>query len=329
MSTQTTRQVRFVKRPDGPVGADSFEIIDAPVPHPGPGQVVIRNRYLSLDPYMRNALNHQENLGKPVEGRVIGQVAASRHPMVREGDWVYAMGRWEQMSLVDGAAVRPVNINMAPAPAYLSVLGFTGLTAWSGLKHYAALQKGETLFVSAASGAVGSVAGQIGKIRGLRVAGCAGSDDKVAWLTGELGFDAAFNHRTERDLVAAVARACPDGVDVDYENVGGDVFDAVFRNMRFGGRIVVCGAISQYEREPRPCVPNIADFINKRLNMRGFSVRDHADEIHAYIDEASGWLREGRLKYRETIVEGIDSVPDAFSRLFRGENFGKLIIDVS
>jgi NADPH-dependent curcumin reductase CurA len=329
MSFHTAKQVSFIQRPEGPVSAASFEIIDAPVPQPGPGQVVVRNRYLSLDPYMRNALNHSENLGRPIEGRVIGQIMASRHPDFREGDWVYAMGRWEQVSLVDGAAARQVNINIAPAQAYLSVLGFTGLTAWSGLKHYAALRPGETLFVSAASGAVGSMAGQIGKIRGLRVAGCAGTDDKVAWLTDELGFDAAFNHRTAPDLVDAVGRACPEGIDIDYENVGGAVFDAVFRNMRHGGRIVVCGAISQYEREPAPCVPNIADFINKRLNMRGFSVRDHAGEIHEYIEEAAGWLRDGNLRYQETIVAGIENAPAAFAKLFSGENFGKLIIDVA
>jgi NADPH-dependent curcumin reductase CurA len=328
MSSPEARQIRFIKRPEGPVGADSFEIITAPVPEPATGQVVIRNRYLSLDPYMRSALNHAESLGRPIEGRVIGQIAASRRPDFREGDWVFAMGRWEEVSLVDGAAARHVNINVAPAPAYLSVLGFTGLTAWSGLKHYGPIRPGETLFVSAASGAVGSVAGQIGKIMGLRVAGCAGTDDKVAWLLDELGFDAAFNHRTAPDLAQAVARACPEGIDVDYENVGGAVFDGVFRNMRYGGRIIVCGAISQYEREPRPCVPNISDFIGKRLVMRGFSVRDHADEIHEYIDEASGWLRDGRLKYRETVVEGIENTPAAFARLFSGENFGKLVIDI-
>ncbi len=328
MSSPDNSQIRFIKRPEGPVGADSFEIISGPVPEPATGQVVIRNRYLSLDPYMRSALNNVENLGRPIEGRVVGQIIASRHPDFREGDWVFAMGRWEQVSLVDGAAARHVNTNIAPASAYLGVLGFTGLTAWSGLKHYGALRAGETLFVSAASGAVGSVAGQIGKIRGLRVAGCAGTDDKVAWLLDELGFDAAFNHRTAPDLAQAVARACPEGIDVDYENVGGMVFDAVFGTMRYGGRIVVCGAISQYEREPRPCVPNIGDFITKRLTMRGFSVRDHAAEIYEYIEEAAGWLRDGKLKYRETVVAGIESAPAAFARLFSGENFGKLVVDV-
>jgi NADPH-dependent curcumin reductase CurA len=328
MPAQTARQVNYVERPDGAVGAAHFEIIESPVPVPGPGQVTVRNRFLSLDPYMRNLLNHTENLGRPLEGRVVGRVAASRHPGLREGDWVFAMGRWEQVSLVDGDAARPIDVTVAPAAAYLGVLGFTGLTAWSGLRHYGRPQAGETLFVSAASGAVGSVAGQIGKILGLRVAGCAGSDDKVAWLLDELRFDAAFNHRTAPDLPAAVAAACPGGLDVDFENVGGDVFDAVFRNLRQGARIVVCGAISQYQRDPRPCVPNIADFIGKRLTMRGFSVRDHAAEIDEYIAEAAGWLREGRLKYRETVVEGLENAPAAFGRLFSGENFGKLLVDV-
>jgi NADPH-dependent curcumin reductase CurA len=328
MSHPTTIQVVYAERPKGGVSADSFKIISGEALDPGPGQVAIRNHYLSLDPYMRNMLNAPEAIELPLEGRVVGQVSASRHPDFREGDWVFAMGRWEQISIVEGAAARHVNINIAPASAYLGALGFTGLTAWSGLKHYGALAAGETLFVSAASGAVGSMAGQIGKIRGLRVAGCAGTDDKVAWLTDELGFDAAFNHRTTSDLTAAVSAACPEGIDVDYENVGGAVFDAVFRNMRLGGRILICGAISQYERAPQPCVPNILDFINKRLNMRGFSVRDHAAEIHDYIDEAAAWLRDGKLKYRETIVTGIENTPAAFAKLFAGENFGKLIVDV-
>ncbi|MGE0668321.1 MAG: NADP-dependent oxidoreductase [Sphingomonadales bacterium] len=329
MSSPLNRQISFIKRPEGPVGADSFEIISSSVPDPEPGQVVIRNRYLSLDPYMRSALNNAENLGRPIEGRVVGQVLASRDPGIREGDWVFAMGRWEEISTVGGSAARPIDVGIAPPSAYLGALGFTGLTAWSGLVHYGLPSGGESLFVSAASGAVGSMAGQIGRILGLRVAGCAGTNDKVAWLKDELGFDAAFNHRTEPDLTRAIARACPDGIDIDFENVGGAVFDAVFRNMRYGGRIVVCGAISQYEREPRPCVPNISDFIGKRLVMRGFSVRDHAGEIRDYIDHAAGWLREGRLKYRETIVTGLENAPAAFARLFSGENFGKLLIDVS
>lgn len=328
MSHPTTIQVVYAKRPEGSVSADTFKIISVEALDPGPGQVAIRNHYLSLDPYMRNMLNAPETIGRPLEGRVVGQVSAPRHPDFRDGDWVFAMGRWEQTSVVEGAAVRHVNINIAPASAYLGALGFTGLTAWSGLKHHGALAAGETLFVSAASGAVGSIAGQIGKIRGLRVAGCAGTDAKVAWLTEELGFDAAFNHRTASDLTAAVAAACPEGIDVDYENVGGAVFDAVFRNMRLGGRILICGAISQYERAPQPCVPNILDFISKRLNMRGFSVRDHGDEIRDYIDEAAAWLRDGKLKYRETIVTGIENTPAAFAKLFAGENFGKLIMDI-
>ncbi|MEN3976948.1 NADP-dependent oxidoreductase [Emcibacter sp. SYSU 3D8] len=326
MSSRDARQIKLTKRPKGPISADSFELISRPAPEASTGQVVIRNHYLSLDPYMRSALNNADNLGKPIEGRVVGQIMASRHPGFREGDWVFAMGRWEEISLVEGAAARHVDINIAPASAYLGVLGFTGLTAWSGLRHYGGLREGETLFVSAASGAVGSIAGQIGKIGGMRVAGCAGTDAKVAWLTEELGFDAAFNHRTASDITESVARACPEGIDIDYENVGGEVFDAVFRNMRLGGRIVVCGAISQYEREPSPCVPNIADFIGKRLTMRGFSVRDHAAEINDYIDEAAGWLRDGKLKYRETIVAGIENAPAAFARLFSGDNFGKLVI---
>ncbi|MFN3232910.1 MAG: NADP-dependent oxidoreductase [Alphaproteobacteria bacterium] len=330
--SNTAKQVVYTKRPDGPIAASSFEVREVAVPVPEDGQVVIANHYLSLDPYMRMHMlgpSAGQNLGHPIEGRVVGRVAASRDPRFKEGDTVFAMGRWESHSTVVGDAARHVDPLIAPLPAYLSVLGFTGLTAQAGLRHYASMQAGETLFVSAASGAVGSVAGQIGKINGLRVVGCAGSDAKVDYVRDELGFDAGINYKTADDLTASIAAVCPNGIDIDFENVGGRVFDAVFRNMASGGRLVICGAISQYNRaKPEPAIPSIADFITKRLTMRGFSVRDHMDEIEPYIAQAAEWLRDGKLKYRETIVDGLENAPTAFTKLFTGENFGKLVIKV-
>ena len=326
-------QVIYTKRPDGPIGPECFELHDTPPSPPAEGQITIANHYLSLDPYMRMHMlgpGGEDNLGRPIEGRVVGTVAESRDPGFREGDTVYAMGRWESYSTVDAGTARHIDQSIAPLPAYLSVLGFTGLTAWAGLRHYGAMREGETLFVSAASGAVGSVAGQIGKIHGLRVVGCAGSDEKVAYVRDTLGFDAGINYKSAPDLTDAIAAACPNGIDIDFENVGGTVFDSVFRNMAYGGRLVICGAISQYNRaQPESAVPNITDFITKRLVMRGFSVRDHAEEIGAYIERAADWLADGRLQGRETIIDGLEQAPTAFAGLFRGENFGKLMIKIA
>jgi NADPH-dependent curcumin reductase CurA len=326
------RQVVYARQPDGAVTTSCFEVREGEMPQPQDGQVLIANRYLSLDPYMRMRMigpQGADELGQVMTGRVVGTVAASKHPNFREGDSVFAMGGWEQYSVTPGDDVRHIEVGNIGWEPYLGVLGFTGLTAWVGLQHYGAMTEGESLFVSAASGAVGSVVGQIAKIHGLTVAGCAGSDDKVAYLKDELGFDQAFNYKTIGDLPQAVAAACPTGVDINFENVGGQIFDAVFRNMNHGGRLLICGGISQYNlKTPDHAVPNLLDFITKQLTMRGFSVRNHADEIGPYIEMAKDWFMNGQLKGRETVTNGIEHAPEAFLGLFSGSNFGKQIVKV-
>ncbi len=326
------QQIIYSKQPSGQVTADCFSLHTSAIADPQDGEVVIANRFLSLDPYMRMAMlgaQGVDNLNTIMGGRVVGSIAKSRHPNFKEGDSVFAMGRWEQYSCLPGDEVRRIDIGNLGWTPFLSHLGFTGLTAWAGLHHYGDLKAGETIFVSAASGAVGSVVGQIAKIKGLRVVGCAGSDDKVDYVVHELGFDAAFNYKTVADLTAEIAQLCPNGVDIDFENVGGKIFDAVFRNMNLKGRLLICGGISQYNLEkPDHAVPNLLDFITKQLTMRGFTVRNHADEIEAYIEQARDWVMRGQLKGRETIVQGIANAPKAFNGLFQGDNFGKLIIKV-
>jgi NADPH-dependent curcumin reductase CurA len=326
------KQVLYTSRPQGQVSADCFSVTDTAISDPKDGDVVIANKYLSLDPYMRMAMLGQQGtelLNNVMGGRVVGTIAQSRHAKFKEGDTVFAMGRWEQYSVLPGDEVRPIDIGNVGWTPFLSHLGFTGLTAWAGLEHYSSMQAGETIFVSAASGAVGSVVGQIAKIKGLRAVGCAGSDAKVDYLLNDLGFDAAFNYKTVDDLSAEIGRHCPDGVDIDFENVGGRIFDAVFRNMKLGGRLLICGGISQYNLEtPDKAVPNLLDFITKQLTMRGFTVRNHADEIETYISQARDWVMNGQLKGRETVVQGIANAPGAFVGLFQGDNFGKLIIRV-
>ncbi len=326
------KQIVYVKPPGRTIGPESFAVRQQSAAPLADGQVLIENKYLSLDPYMRMRLMGgaaNDALNTVMEGRIVGRVAASNHPKLSEGDSVFAMGAWETHSVVNGDDTRHIDVTHTPWTAYLGVLGFTGLTAHAGLLHYGKLQSGETLFVSAASGAVGSVVGQIAKIRGLRVTGCAGTDEKVSWLMKDLAFDGAFNHRATIDYEAAVADINPNGIDVNFENVGGDIFNAVFNKMNTGGRLIICGGISQYNRTvPQPAVPNLLDFITKKLEMRGFTVRDHAHEINDYIDQARDWVRDGKLKSRETIVDGLENAPAAFASLFRGENFGKLIVRI-
>jgi NADPH-dependent curcumin reductase CurA len=330
--TKTNRQVVYIQQPKGHITKDCFSIREGGLPEPSEGEVVIANRLMSLDPYMRMGMlgaQGQDNLNTVMVGRVVGTVAASRHPDFKEGDSVFAMGRWEQHTCLPGSELRHINVGNVGWAPYLGVLGFTGLTAWVGLRYYTDMKEGETLFVSAAAGAVGSAAGQIGKIHGLEVVGCAGGPEKTAYILDELGFDRAFDYQASKDLISDVGQYCPNGIDIDFENVGGAIFDAVFRHMNPGGRLAICGGISQYNlKEPEPAVPNLLDFITKRLTMQGFTVRNHTHEIEAYIEKATEWVQNGQLKGRETIVEGIENTPKAFLDLFDGKNIGKMMVRV-
>ena len=323
--------VRFVKRPQGFVDESSFAIESAPMPAAADGQIVLRNFYHSLDPYMRPRMTEMDSyvapfdVGQVREGGGLGVVVESRHPGFEAGDVVRGMLQWAEYQAVTPTAVmRAIEPGIAPWKDYLGVLGFASLTAYVGLKLIGEPKAGETLFVSAASGAVGSVAVQIGRIMGCRVVGSAGTDEKVAWLRDELGLDAAFNHRRVASMHAALSEHCPEGIDVDFENVGGETLQAVLDHIRPHGRIIMCGAISEYN-EPGPGLKRVFRIVSHKVRMQGFIVSEHLDKMPAFAAEMTAWRKAGRIKYRETIVEGIENMPRALVGLFRGENFGKLL----
>jgi NADPH-dependent curcumin reductase CurA len=267
-------------------------------------------------------------VGQIMEGGGIGVVVESRHADYQQGDVLRGMLQWAEYQTVSpGGVLRKLERGGAAWKDYLGVLGSASLTAYVGLKMIGEPKAGETLYVSAASGAVGSIAAQIGRIMGCRVVGSAGTDDKVAWLKDELGLDAAFNHRTVTSMHAAIAEHCPEGIDIDFENVGGETLQAVLDHIRPHGRVIMCGAISEYN-EPGPGLKRIFRIVSHKVRMQGFIVSEHLDQMPAFAAEMAAWLKDGRIKYRETVVEGIENMPKALVGLFRGENFGKLIARV-
>ncbi|RLP86511.1 MULTISPECIES: NADP-dependent oxidoreductase [unclassified Micromonospora] len=330
----SNREIHLASRPQGWPTEENFRLVETDVPTPGPGQIVVRNQYVSVDPYMRGRMNDVKSyvppyaLDAPLDGGAIGEVVASEAADVAVGDTVLHGLGWREYALLDAAAARRVDPNLAPASAYLSVLGMTGLTAYAGLLEVAAMKPGETVFVSAAAGAVGSLVGQIAKLKGAgRVIGSAGSPAKVERLRA-LGFDAAFDYHdgSVRDSLKAAA---PDGVDVYFDNVGGDHLEAAISAMNLHGRAAICGMIAQYNDTEPPAAPrNLALVIGKRLTLRGFLVGDHNNVREAFVRDVAGWLREGRLSYDETIVDGIENAPAAFLGLLRGDNLGKMLVRV-
>ncbi|MFQ6004841.1 MAG: NADP-dependent oxidoreductase [Woeseia sp.] len=330
------RQVRLASRPSGWVTEDDFTLTEEAPPEPGDGQLLIRNIFMSVDPYMRGRMNDTRSyvppfkLGEVLQAGVVGQVVASKHAEYAEGEYVTGMLGWENFSLSDGARLRKVDAQTAPLSYHLGILGMPGMTAYVGLFTIANAQPEETVFVSAASGAVGSVVGQLARIHGCRVTGCAGSDDKVSLLTEELGYDAGFNYRKSESLPASIKFVCPDGIDIDFENVGGDIFEAALWNMRDFGRVALCGMIANYnDDQPQPGPRGMMAIIGRRLTVRGFIVTDHPDACEEYVARASAWLAEGKLKYRETISEGVESAPAAFIGMLKGRNTGKQIVQLS
>ncbi|MEU7995437.1 NADP-dependent oxidoreductase [Micromonospora sp. NPDC049060] len=333
MSTRN-REIHLASRPQGWPTADNFRLVETEVPTPGPGQIVVRNRYVSVDPYMRGRMNDVRSyvppfaLDAPLDGGAVGEVVASEVEGLQPGDTVLHGLGWREYALLDARAARKVDPDLAPVSAYLSVLGMTGLTAYAGLLDVAGMKAGETVFVSAAAGAVGSLVGQIAKLRGAaRVVGSAGSAAKVERLRA-LGFDAAFDYHDGpvRDSLKAAA---PDGVDVYFDNVGGDHLEAAISAMKVHGRAAICGMIAQYNDTEPPAAPrNLALVIGKRLTLRGFLVGDHGHLRDEFVREMAGWLRDGRVSYDETVVDGIENAPEAFLGLLRGENLGKMLVRV-
>jgi NADPH-dependent curcumin reductase CurA len=328
---ETNRQVLLKRRPNGVPVPDDFTIVERALPEPAADQVLLRGIYLSLDPYMRGRISGQRSYAAPteigdvIEGRVVGEVARSRHPGFREGDFASGGYGWQTWSVVAGNALTKLDPNEAPLTTALGVLGMPGLTAYVGLRTIGEPKAGETVVVSAASGAVGGVAGQLARRAGCRVVGIAGGANKCRWVTEELSFDACLDHRGG-NLGAALDAACAQGIDVYFENVGGGVQRAVFPRLNDFGRMILCGMIAEYnDAEPRPG-PSLVAAVRKRLKIQGFIVSDHGALRAEYLAMAAPLVRSGELKYREDIVDGIDNAPAAFIGLLEGRNFGKLIV---
>ena len=327
------------RRPTGvPTPAD-FDITDAPLPDPTEGEVLVRGIYLSLDPYMRGRISGQRSYARPVEvgavmeGRVVGVVARSRDPGFREGDFVLGGYGWQLYSAVPGHSLLKLDSAAAPLSTALGVLGMPGLTAYVGLSEIGRPQRGETVVVSAASGAVGAVAGQLARRAGARVVGIAGGADKCRWVEAELGFDACIDHRSA-DLGAALDHACPKGIDVYFENVGGEVLYAVVPLLNVGARVPLCGLIAWYNLEKAPSGSDrtpalLSTVLRWRIKIQGFIVLDHYQRFPAFYKDMSGWLRAGEVRYREDVIEGLERAPQGLIGLLRGENFGKLVVRVS
>jgi NADPH-dependent curcumin reductase CurA len=327
------QQIHLARRPVGLPTAEDFTMVDTDLPDPAEGEVLVENLWLSVDPYMRGRMLDRASyvepfaVGAPMEGGAIGRVLASEAPDLAEGDVVRHMLGWRSHAVAGRRAFSRVDPDAAPLPAYLGILGMPGMTAYVGLLDIARAEEGETVVVSGAAGAVGSAVGQIARRMGCRVVGSAGSQEKVDWLTGELGFDAAFSYR-ERPYAEALDELCPDGIDVVFENVGGEHLAAVVPRMAEHGRIAICGLISEYNAtEPTPG-PNLWAMIRKRITMQGFLVRDHDDRAKDFLRDMSGWLAAGEITERETVVEGLERMPEAFLGLFTGDNIGKMVVRV-
>jgi NADPH-dependent curcumin reductase CurA len=327
------RQIVLASRPVGWPTPDNFRLTEEDRPDLSDGQVRVRNLFMSVDPYMRGRMNDVKSyvppfrLGEPLEGGAVGTVVETRSPQLAEGDLVLHMLGWRDEAVLDATHAQKLPAAEGPlAPsAYLGVLGMPSLTAYVGLLDIASLKPGDVVFVSGAAGAVGSVAGQIAKLKGAaRVIGSAGTDEKVGWLR-EIGFDAAFNYKAA-PVLDQLRDAAPEGIDVYFDNVGGDHLEAALSVLNRYGRVALCGAIAQYNTESPAGPRNFGLAISKRLTLRGFIASDHWERMPAMAAEVGAWLREGKLAHKETIVEGLDHAPDAFIGLLRGGNTGKMIV---
>ncbi|HSI00718.1 MAG TPA: NADP-dependent oxidoreductase [Reyranella sp.] len=329
-------QIVLAKRPAGDVAADCFREERVSLPPLDDGQLLIQQRFLSLDPYMRPRMTEMRSytppfaLDQPLTGGSVGEVVESRHPRFAKGDLVMGLLNWATHTVHDGKGLRKIDAAGLSLSAYLGVLGMPSFTAWYGIRHICKPKPGEMVFVSAATGAVGQVAGQLAKLAGARVVGTAGDEDKCVWAVREAGYDACFNHRSERDYGAVLDKLCPQGIDADFENVGGKLFHAVFERMNNFGRVAFCGAISEYQdAQPMAGPPKMFSIVQKRLTLQGFIVSDHVGLMPEFINQVGGLLRSGKLKSRETVVDGLSKAPQAFIGLLKGENFGKQLVRIA
>jgi NADPH-dependent curcumin reductase len=337
MTNPINKQILLISRPDGPASASNFRLREVPVPELQDGQVLVRHHYLSLDPYMRGRMNDAKSYAQPqalnevMVGGTVGEVAASRHPKFKVGESVVGMGGWQQYSVVSAeqaGMLRKVDTQRVPLSAYLGAVGMPGVTAWYGLTRICEPKAGATVAVSAASGAVGSAVGQLAKARGCRAVGIAGGADKCRYVVEELGFDACVDYKAHADsksLYQALKEVTPQGIDGYFENVGGRVLDAVLPRMNAFGRVAVCGMISGYNGAPIPLAqPQL--ILQSRLCVEGFIVSEHMDDWPAALKELGELVASKKLKYRETVAQGIEAAPQAFLGLLEGRNFGKQLV---
>ena len=339
MSDSLNRQVLLAAHPEGAPKDSDFRLQEGAVPAIGDGQVLCRAIYLSLDPYMRGRISPAKSYAKGVEvgevitGGTVSQVVQSNSPDFAEGDIVFGYCGWQDYAVMAPGDLKKVDPALGPISTALGILGMPGMTAYTGLKNIGQPKEGETLVVAAASGPVGATVGQIAKVRGSRAVGVAGSADKCAFVTDELGFDACLNHK-DPDFAAQLEAACPDGVDVYWENVGGAVFEAVLPLFNFFARVPVCGLVAQYNATELPAGPNripllMRSVLTNRLRIQGFIVWDYNDQEAEFQQQMSAWIQDGTIKYREDIVDGLETAPGAFQGLLQGKNFGKLVVAVS
>lgn len=327
-------QVTLANRPMGWVKESDFKIVDRDVPKPGAGQVLVRNLWLSLDPYMRGRMNDVRSyaasaqIGDVMVGATVGEVVESNNPALKKGDHVLGYYGWQLYGLSDGRELQKVDGKAAPLSAYLGTLGMPGLTAWFGLLDIGAPKPGETVVVSAAAGAVGSVVGQIAKIKGCRAVGIAGGKDKCAHVVKELGFDACIDYKAG-NLMKDLAAATPKGIDIYFENVGGDILEAVALRLNPFARIPLCGLISQYNATQMHGLNNLVMLLINRVKLQGFIVSDYADRASAALAELVNWVGQGKIKYRETIANGIENAPSAFIGMLKGANVGKQLVKLA
>ncbi|MBP0443686.1 NADP-dependent oxidoreductase [Roseomonas sp. SSH11] len=332
--TESNLRVLLRARPEGRVEPGHFEIREESPPSPRPGEALLRNRYLSLDPYMRGRMSAAKSYSAPVEigavmeGQCVAQVVEDPTGRFQPGDWVLGGQGWQRFSAVPAGNLRKLEPGLAPVTTALGVLGMPGTTAWVGVTEIAPPRPGETFVVSAASGAVGGVAGQIAMRMGARVVGIAGGAEKCAFVRDELGFPECVDHRAP-DFAERLAAACPGGIDSYFENVGGAVQKAVFPLLNDFARVAFCGMVAEYN-DPSPAPgPNLMQVVRKRLKLQGFIVRDHPRAFEVWPRTGAAWLREGSLRYREDVVRGLEKAPEAFIGLLAGKNFGKLVIEVT
>jgi NADPH-dependent curcumin reductase CurA len=323
-----TREVVLAARPQGLPREADFELREVPTPAPGAGEVLVRNVFISVDPYMRSRMTGIRTyvgpyeLGEPIDGGAVGRVVESNHDGFTAGDWVLSMLGWRDGGIAPGDRLRKLDPSIAPPSTALGVLGMPGLTAWVGLVDIGAIAPGETIYVNGAAGAVGSAAAQIAKLKGLRVIASAGTPEKVQWVRS-FGVE-AFDYRE-----TPAKEALAEGIDVCFDNVGGSQLESAVFALRPFGRVIACGAVSRYNDErPEPGPRNLALVVTKRLRLQGFIVIDHFDRYPAFLAEAGPWLRDGSLVYRETVVEGLEQAPAAFAGLFEGANTGKMLVRV-